>query len=338
MLNKLLMLIVGLIFLFIPPVAIAQMPMPDMIPAPSSSMILGFDTMAGVDGPFVGDANPIRGVPGGGRPWMIEEAQGELDSDGMVAIKVEGLVLVETGMNPSTAFKGIVSCLTPDDTGMGVTYVNAETAFFPATEDGNAEIVDKVMLPKVCVAPIVFVAGTSGNWFAVTGHMMKDEEEEVDEPEEMEMEEPEELDVPDELMAMADDSSSSDERDDRRDDRDREKIIRFNDDDEFDDDLLEFLFFNELFDDDELFDEEFDEDFDFDSDSSSSTLESDSSSRLGLRRAFMPRRAFFDRNPFLFDRNPFLFRRLIFDRDRFFPFFGLEDDDFFFEDFERDDD
>jgi len=334
MLRKMLMLIIGLIFLFIPPLAVAQMPMPEMVPAPSSSMILGFDTMAPVQGPFVGDAYPIRGVPGGGRPWMIEEAQGELDSDGMLAIKVQGLVLVDTGMNPAAGFKGIVSCLTPDDMG-GVTYVNLETASYPATEDGNAEIVAKVMLPNVCVAPIVFVAsGDSGNWFAVTGHMkmeaVEPAEEEIDEPEEVEAVEPEEieLDVPDELaMEEAVGGSSSDERDDRRDDR---KIVRFNDfDNIFDNDLDEFLFF----DDDEFFNEE---EFEFDSDSSSSTLESDSSS--SLRRAFLPRERFFDRDPRFFDRDPRFFpfqRRIIFDRDPFFNFFGFGDDDFLFE--ERDD-
>jgi len=377
MLNKMLMLLVGLIFLFIPPIAIAQMPMPTMVPAPSSSMILGWDAMEAVDGPFVGDANPIRGVSGGGRPWMIDEAQGELDSDGMVAIKVEGLVLVETGMNPSTDFKGIVSCLTTDDLG-GVTYVNLETAFFRATEDGDAEIVDKVMLPEVCLAPIVFVAGTSGNWFAITGYIGN--KEEADEPEEMEVEDPVDVDELDELDEIdIDELDELDEVDideldeveevkldvpeamvpmeaamvggsssDERDDKDREKIIRFNKfDDVFDNDLEEFLFFND-FDEEEFFDEEFEEEFD--SDSSSST-ESDSSSSLGLarpglglgfglglRRAFLPRQFLFNRfalDPF--DRFPFD-RRIIFDRDQFFPRFGLEDDDFLFEDFDEEDD
>ncbi len=33
--------------------------------------ILAFKTMVPVTGPYVGMTNPIRTVPGGGRPWQI---------------------------------------------------------------------------------------------------------------------------------------------------------------------------------------------------------------------------------------------------------------------------
>ena len=38
------------------------------------SSILGFRTMAPVTGPYVGTNNPIRGIPGGGLPWIISSA------------------------------------------------------------------------------------------------------------------------------------------------------------------------------------------------------------------------------------------------------------------------
>ncbi len=38
-------------------------------PVPGPPTILKFDTMVPVTGPYVGPANPIRGVPGGGLPW-----------------------------------------------------------------------------------------------------------------------------------------------------------------------------------------------------------------------------------------------------------------------------
>jgi hypothetical protein len=43
-----------------------------------SAKVLEFDTMAPVSGPFVGSANPIRGFPGGGLPWVIASGSGEL--------------------------------------------------------------------------------------------------------------------------------------------------------------------------------------------------------------------------------------------------------------------
>ena len=47
--------------------------------------ILTFDTMAPVTGPYVGATNPIRGVPGGGLPWMIDGGRGSLDRDGRLS-------------------------------------------------------------------------------------------------------------------------------------------------------------------------------------------------------------------------------------------------------------
>ena len=40
--------------------------------------VLESDTMVGVFGPFLGNANPIRDVPGGGLPWVLKKAEGEL--------------------------------------------------------------------------------------------------------------------------------------------------------------------------------------------------------------------------------------------------------------------
>src|SRR5262247_3847684 len=61
----------------------------------AASNLLSFGTMYGVDGPFVGDANPIRGVPGDEEPWAIERAVGKLDSEGNLLIIVRGLVFTD---------------------------------------------------------------------------------------------------------------------------------------------------------------------------------------------------------------------------------------------------
>ena len=137
--------------------------------------ILSFDTMAGVVRPFTGATNPIRNVPGGGIPWTLSDANGDLRTDGRIRVRVTGLVLAEgprAGTNPIAQFKAIVSCLTPmtDATGaLVVATVNRSTNTFPASPEGDSEIEDVVSLPTPCIAPIVFVTSPTGAWFSVTG-------------------------------------------------------------------------------------------------------------------------------------------------------------------------
>jgi hypothetical protein len=132
--------------------------------------------MAAVVGPYVGAANPIRGVPGGGLPWAIDEGRGELRVDGKFEVEVEGLVLLDAppvpenlrGTNPITDFRAIVSCQTIDGAG-GAAVEIVLTGLFPATTTGDSSIEATVDLPSPCFAPIVFVTSPGGAWFAVTG-------------------------------------------------------------------------------------------------------------------------------------------------------------------------
>lgn len=141
----------------------------------SGREILEFDTMVAVDGPFVGSANPIRGINGGGLPWEIEEGRGELTSGGTLEVEVEGLVLLDgpqvppdlRGTNPVPSFRAIVSCLTVD--GGDAAISNVATGPFPATSSGDSRIEATVALPSPCLAPIVFVGPSGTTWFAVTG-------------------------------------------------------------------------------------------------------------------------------------------------------------------------
>jgi hypothetical protein len=123
--------------------------------------------MVGVTGPYVGMANPIRGVNGGGIPWNISEAKAVLLADGHLEIKVEGLVLATTGVNPVNMFRGLVSCQTISGTAATVT--NVSTDPFPAMTTGNSKIAQTLDLPDPCIAPIVFVTSPTGSWFAATG-------------------------------------------------------------------------------------------------------------------------------------------------------------------------
>jgi len=136
--------------------------------------VLEFDVMAPVDVPFTGSANAVRGQPGGGLPWEIDRARGELRTDGRLDIRVDGLVLARRapvpanlqGTNPIAQFRAVVNCLTPQAPVNGETVASEPVA---ATPSGDATIRDELDLPEDCIAPIVFVTSPAGAWFAVTG-------------------------------------------------------------------------------------------------------------------------------------------------------------------------
>ncbi len=135
--------------------------------------ILQFDTMVGIPSTLTGTqgAAALRGINGGGKPWTLSEAKGNLGADGSLKVEVQGLVLAATGSNPISSFAAIVSCVT--STGA---FDNILTAAFPATigpaslGGGDADIETTVALPQPCIAPIVFVTNSSGAWFAATGN------------------------------------------------------------------------------------------------------------------------------------------------------------------------
>jgi hypothetical protein len=143
------------------------------------SKVLEFNTMVGVPRPYTGATNAIRGVPGGGLPWVIAFGKGKLSPDGNVNVLIKGLLIDPNdpaaiaagrgGTNPSPTFKVIVSCLSKDESGAAVTS-NVSTGLFPADAEGNAQINDWVALPSPCIAPILFVTSPTGSWFASTGY------------------------------------------------------------------------------------------------------------------------------------------------------------------------
>ncbi len=140
--------------------------------------IMEFSTMTGVPRPYTGSANMIRGLSGGGLPWVIGFAEGELKANGKIELKVRGLLIDpndpaaiaagRAGTNPSPNMKVIVSCLSKDDSGTPTT-VNVSTELFPVDANGNGKVEDKVGLPQPCIAPIIFVTSSTGAWFAATG-------------------------------------------------------------------------------------------------------------------------------------------------------------------------
>jgi hypothetical protein len=135
--------------------------------------VLQFETMYGVEGKFLNTS--VRGVKGDDLPWEFSSIKGSLSDDGTLTISVKGLVIPSTeavpetvrGINPDANFRGVVSCLTE---AKGTILIrNVMTANVPASREGDAEISEKVELPRPCIAPVVFVTGTEGDWFSVTG-------------------------------------------------------------------------------------------------------------------------------------------------------------------------
>lgn len=143
-----------------------------------SASVLRFSTMAPVTGPYVGATDPIRGIAGGGLPWIITSARGSLRSDGRLEVRVRGLVLANSalvpanlrGVNPFPDFRAVVSCQTIG-TGDTASVANVFTGNFRANSEGDSRVDTMISLPHPCIAPIVFVTGPVGvnAWFSVTG-------------------------------------------------------------------------------------------------------------------------------------------------------------------------
>ncbi len=133
------------------------------------------DVMVGVSPPYTGPTNAIRGIPGGGAPWVIGDSEIRLRSSGRVDVEFEGLVIgpggpaAVVGTNPAPNMKITVSCLSID-AGVATT-VNSSSETFPVDPAGNGEARVHVDLPSPCIAPIVFVANGNavGAWFASSG-------------------------------------------------------------------------------------------------------------------------------------------------------------------------
>jgi hypothetical protein len=148
-----------------------------------SKTLLAFSSMFGVDGAFVGDANPLDDIPGDELPWVIDSARGRLTTDGSLFLLVRGVVFEDDesvppelrGINDEEQFRAAVSCLT-DENG-SVVRRNVVSEGFPATPEGDALIRAKLTLPDPCADPAVFVlAGSEDKWFAVTGFETEEED------------------------------------------------------------------------------------------------------------------------------------------------------------------
>jgi len=151
--------------------------LPRLTTAEEQRIVVSFKTMYGVDGPFRGPANAIRGIAGDDLAWVVAHfVNGKLATTGDLHILVRGLVFKEgpiTGKNDEAHFRAVVSCLTEGTDTTPV--VNVATAGFRASTSGDSNIDARLTLPNPCVAPIIFITGEDPTkWFAVTGFENED--------------------------------------------------------------------------------------------------------------------------------------------------------------------
>jgi hypothetical protein len=89
----------------------------------------------------------IAGAAAGGRPWVIDEGQVEIE-DGFLDADIEGLVIPPAGTNPVTTLSVSLVC-------GGV--IAATTSAVPFSAAGNAMVHEAVMVPSECLMPEVLV-------------------------------------------------------------------------------------------------------------------------------------------------------------------------------------
>jgi len=160
--------------------ALGAMAIVALVPAAAggrTTMMIEAQSMTGVPAALTVAQAPIRGVNGGGVPWVVGSAKLELSTGGSLELKVRHLVIDPNdpvaisrgigGTNPIPNFRVLVSCLTSSGATM-----NVSSDLFPVTTGlggGSGEIETQLALPMPCIAPIVFITSPGGAWFATTG-------------------------------------------------------------------------------------------------------------------------------------------------------------------------
>jgi hypothetical protein len=132
----------------------------------ASDFVFRFDRLFGNN--VTGADGRIRDQNAAGGAWRVDRAEARLSRNGKLRVKVEGLVLQSTGVNPLAEFRAILSCQTPD--GNSLVNVNLQTETVAVGPDGDAQFREQLRgIPSPCYAPIVFVTSAGGAWLAVSG-------------------------------------------------------------------------------------------------------------------------------------------------------------------------
>ena len=113
---------------------------------------------------------PLRGVGGGGAPWVVADSEVELDSNGELEVEVEGLLITGTGSSPPDGTTGPVTSIWASLTCEGGG-VFTSTSGAPLNANGDAELETTIPIPPSCLGPIVLIRANTGMgpWIAASG-------------------------------------------------------------------------------------------------------------------------------------------------------------------------
>ena len=111
---------------------------------------------------------PINGVKSGGAPWVIDEGNARVRTDGRIEVRVEGLVIPtppQNGTNPVPTLSASLSC-NGKKPGRHMT-----TRAVPFSKAGDARIRDTIRIPQRCIAPVVMLnpRGDKTVYIGITG-------------------------------------------------------------------------------------------------------------------------------------------------------------------------
>lgn len=110
--------------------------------------------------------NDVRGIPPGGRPWVIGKLKAVVRTDGSISVKGEGLLLGGGNAVGAPAIpRQVVATLF-----CGATELNSPAVDLDANGDFTIKGRLAGVLPNPCATPTLlirnFAAGAAGAWFA----------------------------------------------------------------------------------------------------------------------------------------------------------------------------
>ncbi len=100
----------------------------------------------------------IAGIsPDVAQPWKVASGEVRIESDGTLIAEMSGLLLLDNTVGPVRSVFASLVCQKTVASADPTNEVGPNTADVPLSAAGDAEIVEVIALPAVCVAPIVLI-------------------------------------------------------------------------------------------------------------------------------------------------------------------------------------
>ena len=110
--------------------------------------------------------NDVRGVPPGGRPWVIRELRAEIKDDGHIRVDGRGLLLSGGNGTGTTGNQSVFATLICEPAAPFVEH-NTNRAGVALEPNGDFRIDDELsQVPADCANPLLLIRNLGGAWFA----------------------------------------------------------------------------------------------------------------------------------------------------------------------------